>query len=62
MAVPMATADNGNAGGYGGFGGYGSAGGFGGYGETSSAGQNDEYTMHLNAAMTTYGQASIMKH
>ena len=41
----------GNAGGYGGFGGYGSAGGFGGYGGASSAGQNDEYTMHLNAAM-----------
>ena len=41
----------GNAGGYGGFGGYGNAGGFGGYGGASSAGQNDEYTMHLNAAM-----------
>ena len=29
----------------------GGAGGFGGYGGASSAGQNDEYTMHLNAAM-----------
>ena len=52
----------GNAGGYGGFGGYGSAGGFGGYGGASSAGQNDEYTMHLNAAMNyiragTYNEA-----
>ena len=35
----------GNAGGYGGFGGYGS------YGGASGAGQNDEYTMHLNAAI-----------
>ena len=34
-----------------GYGGYGSAGGYGGY-QRSGAGQNDEYTSHLNAAMS----------
>ena len=34
-----------------GYSGYGSTNGYGGYGRASSAGQNDEYTMHLNAAM-----------
>ena len=47
----MKEKEQGNGGGYGGFGGYGNTGGFGGYGGASSAGQNDEYTMHLNAAM-----------
>ena len=37
----------GNAGGYGGYGGYGNAGGYG----PGRAGQSDEYTSHLNAAM-----------
>ena len=35
-----------------GYGGYGSAGGYGGY-QRSGAGQNDEYTSHLNAAMSS---------